>query len=146
MALLLTLCGTVMADDYAYLTVAQTDAQTDYALSSIEKITFDTQNMVLHLSGGEEAKLPLSGLTKMFFSNNSTGIATVGKTSTISMTDGMLRISAPKGTAIAIYDMGGKAVRMATANDGVTEVGLNGMQRGVYIVKVGSETKKVSNK
>ena len=146
MTLLLAVCSTVMADDFAYLTIAQTDSQTDFALSNISKITFDTQNMVLHLSDGQEAKLPLSGLSKMFFSNNSSGIATVSKTSTITIKDGMLRVTAPKGSVISVFDTSGKALRSTNARNTETEISLSGMQKGVYIVKVGSETKKVLNK
>ena len=145
--LLLMAGSTVMADNYAYLTVEQDSGSSSYALSDISKITFETQNMVLHLANGQEARLPLSGLQKMFFSGSSTGIATMPTPSQMSMKDGILRVSASKGSSIAIHDMNGKIVLKATAQaDGETEINLSGMVRGVYIVKVGSNAKKILNK
>ena len=147
MGLSLLVCGSALADDYAYLTISQNNNETSYAVSSISKITFDASDMVLHLSDGNEAKLPLSGLSKMFFSNEASAIATVGAASRqITMKNGVLRVTAPKGSVVTVYDMSGKMVRTQTAQEAETEVNLNGVVNGVYIVKVGSEAKKVLKK
>jgi hypothetical protein len=148
MALLLTVSGTAMADDYAYLTIDQTGGETSFAVSNIAKITFDANNMVLHLTDGTQTTLPLAQLSKMFFADkDATGIATIGtQQSGISIKDGVLRVSAEQGATVAIYDAGGRAVRMLKAGEKETEVNLNGMVKGVYIVKVGTQTKKVMNK
>jgi len=144
--MLLAISSAAAADNYAYLTISQTEGDADYAVSNISKITFDTQNMMVHLTDGSEAKLPLAGLSKMFFSNSSTGIATLTAPAQISLRSGVLRVNAPQGSIVTVYDMGGKAVRTVTATRAETEVNLSGVQKGVYIVKVGSETKKIMNK
>lgn len=147
MALLLTVSGTAFADSYAYLTIGQTGGETSVSVSDISRITFDSSNMVLHLANGTEQKLPLASLSKMFFSETGTnGIAAVSTQPTISMKDGVLRVNITEPSTVTVYDMGGKAVRKVTATPGETEVNLNGMVKGVYIVKVGTETKKVMNK
>ena len=137
-----------MADDYAYLTIDQTSGETSFAVSNINKITFNENNMVLHLTDGKQATLPLSQLSKLFFSDkDATGIASIGiEQSSISIQEGVLRVKADRGATVAIYDAGGRAVRMVQAGDKETEVNLSGMVKGVYIVKVGNQTKKVMNK
>ena len=147
LGLMLTVSGIAAADNYAYLTIAQTGGETSYAVSDISQITFDASNMVLHLTDNSEARLPLAGLSKMFFTEGASGIATIGTSpSGISLKDGVLRVSAPKGSVVAVYDMSGKIVRAVTTKEAETEVNLSGVTKGVYIVKVGSEIKKVLNK
>ena len=147
MGLLLMMSSSAIADEYAYLTIDQTGTETSFAVSDVKRITFDESNMVLHLANGTEQKLPLNSLSKMFFSEQGTnGIGTVNASQPlISMKNGILRVTGGQGGTVTIYDMGGKAVRTVTANSGETELNLSGMAKGVYIVKVGSQTKKVMN-
>ena len=77
-AMLLTISGTVFADDYAYLSIEQTSGVTSYSISSINKITFDESNMVLNLTNGTQQKLPLAGLSRMFFQADPSGVTTIG--------------------------------------------------------------------
>ena len=147
LGLMLLVCGSAFADSYAYLTVTQGSGDTSYAVSSISRITFDASDMVLHLSDGKEARLPLSGLSKMFFSDQASAIATVGApTQQITMKNGVLRVTAPQGSVVTVYDTNGKIVRTQTAQEAETEVNLSGVVNGVYIVKVGSEAKKILKK
>ena len=147
LGLLLTVSGAAMADDYAYLTVTQTGGESSYAVSSIEKITFEASDMVLHLTGGNTTKVPLAGLSKLFFTSSASGIATVSSNpSQISLRNGVLRVSGQKGSVVTVYDMSGKAVRTVTMQETETEINLSGVVKGIYIVKVGGEAKKVMNR
>ena len=147
LGLLLMTSSSMLADNYAYLTIDQTGTETSFAVSDIQRITFDATDMVLHMANGSEQKLPLNSLSKMFFSENgANGIGAIGVTqSMISMKDGVLRVKGDRGNTVTIYDMGGKIVRKVTASSAETELNLSGMTKGVYIVKVGGETKKITN-
>lgn len=135
---------TAMADDYQYLTISGTDSESSFTVSKIQKITFDATNMILLMTDGTEQALPLTSLQKMFFSSTPSGIATVGTTlSKMQFEGGMLRAEVARGETVAIYNMKGEQV--FSANESGT-FDISRLQRGVYIVKVGSQTKKVINK
>lgn len=142
-SLLLAISSAIMADDYQYLTVTQANGETSFAVSDIRKITFDATNMVLHLSDDTTQSLPLAGLSKMFFSDGQTAIGTIETQSKMHFADGTLRATVAPGEAIALYNMRGEQV--FSANHSGT-YSLAALTKGVYIVKVGSETKKVVNK
>lgn len=147
MAALLAAGTTASADDYAYLTVNQESGETSFAISSISKITFDASNMIVALSDGTTQELPLAGLSKMFFTATPTGIASATQAqSQIRLVDGVLHVSAPRGSVITLYNMEGKTMRTVTSQGDDTEVSVNGLTKGVYIVKVGTEAKKIMNK
>ena len=119
---------TALADDYQYLTISGSGSENSFSVSKIQKITFEASNMVLVMTDGTEQRLPLAGLEKMFFATSPSGIATISTTqSKMQFSDGVLRATVAAGETIAVYD-------------------LSNLQRGVYIIKVGTETRKVVNK
>ncbi|MBR1414765.1 MAG: T9SS type A sorting domain-containing protein [Prevotella sp.] len=140
---LLALSATAMADEYQYLTVTETSGETNYAVSNIQKITFDSTYMVLHLSDGTTQQVPLSGLTKMFFSDGQAGIATTQMQSKIQFHNGILRADVASGESISVFNMKGEKVFSAHASG---TYDLSTLTKGVYIIKVGQETRKVINK
>ena len=143
-AFVLTFSSIVMADDYQYLTVTQSDGDTSFTVSDIQKITFDTTNMNLHLKDGSTQSLPLVNLQKMFFTGTASGIASLGSTnSKIHFEGGVLRADMAAGESLTIFNMKGEPA-MSANKSGIYDLGT--LVKGVYIVKVGSETKKVVNK
>lgn len=135
---------TALADDYQYLTISGSGSENSFSVSKIQKITFEASNMVLVMTDGTEQRLPLAGLEKMFFATSPSGIATISTTqSKMQFSDGVLRATVAAGETIAVYNMKGEKV--FSANDSGS-YDLSNLQRGVYIVKVGSETRKVVNK
>ena len=140
---LLMLSTSALADNYQYLTVTQTAGETSFVVSNIQKITFDATNMVLHLTDGTTQQLPLSDLSKMFFSNSPTGITATAMQSKMQFTDGVLRATVAPGESVALYNMKGEKV-FSTTTSGSYD--LKTLIKGVYIVKVGTETRKVVNK
>ena len=135
---------TALADDYQYLSISGSGSENSFSVSKIQKITFEASNMVLVMTDGTEQRLPLAGLEKMFFATSPSGIATISTTqSKMQFSDGVLRATVAAGETIAVYNMKGEKV--FSANDSGS-YDLSNLQRGVYIVKVGSETRKVVNK
>ena len=142
--LLMTGSVTALADDYQYLTVSGSDSETSYSVSKIQKITFEASNMVLVMTDGTEQRLPLAGLEKMFFAASPSGIATVGTMQTkMQFSGGVLRATVAAGETVSVYNTKGEKVFSANESGSYD---LSGLSRGVYIVKVGKETRKVLNK
>ena len=143
-SIMLAIGSFAVADDYQYLTVSQNDGETSFKVSSIQKITFDNSDMVIQLTDGSTERLPLMSLSKMFFSEESSGIAAIGTTkSKIQFANGMLRADIAKGETVVLYSMKGEKV--FNANESGT-YDLSNLTKGVYIRKVGAESRKVINK
>lgn len=145
--LLLLVNNIVLADDYAYLTIVQTNEATHFEVGNINKITFDKTDMILHLTNGTEQKLPLETLSKMFFSTSPTSISTLSnEKSNFTLRDGNLYVENLKADYINIYDLSGKVIHSVKAQDAQKGIRLDGIIKGTYIVKAGTEAKKFTNK
>lgn len=145
MAAMLAVGMNAMADNYAYLTVGQDNGETSIEVSQISKITFDASNMIVHLSNGSQQELPLSSLSRMFFSETgSQGISLMqAGQEKIRYEGGSLRLQLADGEKAIIYNMKGEAVYTTNRS---AEVTLDNLHKGVYIVRVGSETKKIMSR
>ena len=141
-ALMALTCTSALADDYKYLTVDQNSGEVSFEVSNITKITFDATNMVLHLADGKTQQLPLAGLSRMFFAATSSGIAEVDATKS-KIQFSMLRATVAPGENLTLYNMKGEQV-FSSSETGTFD--LKTLTKGVYIVKVGKETRKVINK
>ena len=143
-SLLLAIASIAMADNYQYLTVTQSGGETSFTVSDIQKITFDASNMVLHMTDGTTQTLPLASLQKMFFASESSAIEAVAQDKQkVRFGNGVLRADLQAGETVTLYNMKGEQVMRA--NESGT-YDLSRLAKGVYIVKVGKETKKVVNK
>ena len=144
-ALMLVLSTTALADNFAYLTIDQTGGEASFEISQISKITFDADNMILHLTDGTQQQLPLASLTKMFFSDKGgQGIATISSDNAkIRVENGRLYLKLAEGERAVVYNTKGEQVFAA---DRSSNFELGGLQKGVYIVRVGDQVKKVTSK
>ena len=140
---LMAVGGRAVADDFKYLTVSETGGETSYEVSNVQKITFDADYMVLHMSNGTTQKMALSGLSKMFFASSPTGLGTIATEQKISFSGGMLRATLNAGESISVYNMKGEKVFSAVTSGSYD---LSMLTKGVYIIQVGNEAKKVVNK
>jgi len=141
---MLSISSGIMADNYAYLTIGQSDSESSFELSQISRITFDQQNMILHMADNSTQQLPLASLSKMFFSANAQGISTVQAQQGKIMMDGdQLRLTLDEGEQAIVYNLKGEQILRANTS---TIFQLGRLQRGVYIVRVGNETRKVMNR
>ena len=119
---------TANAGDYKFLTVQQTNGAEQSFTASGLTITFSQGNMVLN-ENGTSTTVSLSGLSKMYFSDEATGIETLGNAS--SVTDGTV-----------IYDLQGRKV----ATSPLLNVSTSQLPKGVYIVKQGDRSYKITVK
>ena len=103
---MLTIGTTVFADDYKYLTVGYNSTEKSIELTTIQKITFENNQMVVATSDGEQT-FPQAQLEKMFFSQTATGVKEV-------------QSSEPKVQGSVLYDLTGRRVEKAS--------------KGIYIV------------
>ena len=143
-ALMLLIGMHATADNYAYLTITQTGSEQSVEVNQIDKITFDASDMVLHLTTGTEQRLPLASLEKMFFSQTSAGIATVSRSrSEMKVEDGQLRLTVDDGERITLYNTKGEQLFTTTRS---ATYDMRQLGRGVYIVKMGQEARKLMNK
>ncbi len=132
------------ATDYIYLNVKSTDASTDYELANIQKITFTSDDMVLWMNSGQ-VELPLANIEKMLLSDMTTGIIQQQMTERedFSFVDGKLTVE--DGAIVTIYTLNGQVQKRFVAA-GQTQIDLGDLPKGVYIVKVGKQAKKIINK
>ena len=140
--LLIAAGTTVAADNFQYLTVSTQDSETSFELSQISKITFSETNMILTLSNGNTQELPLAQLQKMFFTDNASAISTIGTSkSKVTMNGGTVYIDVADGERVTIYNIGGTEVLSTTFT-----MSTSALPKGVYIIRMGNETKKILNK
>jgi hypothetical protein len=146
--LLLMVATSTQADNYAYLNVNTNAGENSYTVTNINKITFDTDNMVLHLTDGTTTALPLTGLDKMWFSNQGTGISTLNAADNVQMNvqGGMLTVTSDTPVHVTLYNIGGTMMSEAQTENGEAQLNLRGMTKGVYIVRINGKAQKVMNK
>jgi hypothetical protein len=138
-------CCTAAADSYNCLTIGSSDGSQSFEVSTISKITFDSENMIVWNGETEAARLPLATLSKMSFSATD-GITAVEEERKISVSNGVLRVPTRDGERITLYNMRGEAVKSLPATGNETEINLSGMKPGVYIIKVGNRAEKIINR
>ncbi|MBR0273772.1 MAG: T9SS type A sorting domain-containing protein [Bacteroidaceae bacterium] len=123
----------LLADDYNYLVLTQNDnTESGTVLRKTRRITFDGDAIVVTATDGK-VSLPLSALRQISFTEAApVGIRSVGGT------------WAPQ--RIVIYNTSGMIVRQIDSTDARQEVVnlyLNALPAGVYIIKEGTQTRKL---
>jgi hypothetical protein len=144
-AAVLAVSAQAMADNYSFLNISQNVGEASFQVSQIERITFDSGKMIVHLTDGSTQELETSSLQKMVFSaTGSQGIGTIAfDENKIHIDDGQLRLQLDEGEKAFIYNMKGEMV-YTTNRSGVFQ--LDNLKKGVYIIRVGNVTKKVMTK
>lgn len=128
------------ADDGKYLTVAYSGIEESITLATVKKITFDATSVIVNTTEGDK-KFPLAEMKKMTFTATPTAIEAMPiESEGLKMQDGNLLVSG-KGT-LRIYNASGALVGIS-AVEGEQVVGLQGLQRGLYIVNMGDQTIKI---
>ena len=140
--LALMFCVSGFSDSYQYLTISQTNDETQLELSEIQKITFDSSDMIVRLTNGSEQRLPLASLQKLFFSNGGASAIASAKdsTSVVKVQDGKLHVEVAEGEHLIIYNMKGEAVFSASKPTVST---IDNLPKGLYIVKTGNKSQKI---
>lgn len=123
LTLLLVLTTTLRAADYQYLVFTLTDGTTQSITATDLTLTFSDGTLTAK-SGTFNLSLPLTDLSKMEFSNDSstTGIST-------------LKADIKLDEQTEVYDLNGRRLPNSTQ-----------LQRGIYIIKNNGKTTKVQVK
>jgi len=129
---LIAICAlTVWADDYNYLTFIQ-DGQTTYGfdLRKVKQITFDNDQLTVKTIDGKETDVVLSTLQRLSF--------------TASLPVGIQRTEASTSRQpIYIYNVSGQMIRHLDGTSEQGKLNLSDLPQGIYIVKQGTETRKI---
>lgn len=133
---------TAWADEYNYLTVAYNSVEQSIALSTIQKITFESGNCVVSTSDGAYS-YPLSQMEKMKFTADPTAIERLPLQAEGLKCMGCSLTVGQKGL-LHIYNTNGALVRVANVAQAGSVVNLSTLPKGVYIVRMGDKTIKVS--
>lgn len=151
MALFFIFGATCLADDYSYLTIQQNDTgntETSVVLSSLSKITFSNGSMNLYnTSGTSMGTYSLSALNMMFFSSTATGIQSAAADGfSAALQGGVLKISSPAASKINLYMASGALVKSISSSAAETEIYMSSLPKGIYLLKVNNQVKKILNR
>ena len=141
MALLLAAAWqTSKADDLNYLTVAYNKVEKSITLSTVQKITFNSTEVLVTTTEGV-VTFPLSEMEKMTFTAEPTAIEKLPEVSdNLRFENGRLQT----GTGILrVYNTGGALIQIANVKEEHGSVNLEGLPKGLYIVSQGKETIKI---
>ena len=143
--LLLMISACTWADNYQYLTVSQTDGDTRIEVSQIRKLTFDATDMIVTLEQGNEQRIPLASVQKLFFADGqaSTIQTTDASQSTFKRKDGVVSVSVAKGESMSLYNMKGEVVFHAEQD---VTFSISNLAKGAYILKTGKRCKTIMNR
>lgn len=127
------------AQDYQYLTAAYNSVEQSFALSAVQKITFESDNVVITTSQGT-TRLPVSQMQQMYFSATAAALNSLP-----TQTEG-LRVEGGTLTAtgqglLRVYAGSGRLTHVAPV-EGETRISLSGLSQGVYVVSLGRQSIK----
>lgn len=143
LAAFLLLAVGAKAQTYSYLTFQQTDGTQKSLTANGLKITF-SGNTLTATSAESTTTLPLTGLTKMFFASEVSGVLNpTGGQTLVTIGESSISVLAPVGTTIRVYTTGGRLLFNFRKRWSGTEEICSGLERGLYLVSVGSVTSKV---
>lgn len=132
----------IWADEYNYLTVAYNSVEQSIALGTVKKITFQGGNCVVSTTEGEFS-YPLSQMEKMRFTADPTAIERLPLQAEGLKCMGTALTVGQKGL-LHIYNTSGALVRVANVAQAGSVINLGILPKGVYIVRMGDKTIKVS--
>ncbi|MBQ0049400.1 MAG: T9SS type A sorting domain-containing protein [Bacteroidales bacterium] len=134
-----------MADEtpYRYLAIQSNTTEQSVELTSVIKITFSDNNIVVSTTDGD-ITLPQSELKKLYFRGTPTAIdALPAQSKSLLVTNGVLTANG-KGL-LCLYNEKGALVQMARVENN-TRVSLGNLTKGIYIISLNGETIKLIQK
>lgn len=130
------------AEEARYLTVTSATQEQSVELATVQKITFTADNIIVHTTAGE-ISFPLSETEKMSFTATPASIGALPlQAEGLQYVNGQLIVS--KCGLLRIYDASGALIQVAQIEKPQTEVRLDGLAPGMYIVSIGEKTIKIS--
>lgn len=145
MGMLLPSCATAAGRGYAYIVV--TDAQGTARSFAMQRTVLTFKDGEMRLAGKDvNETFPLATLAKVSFSDEAVGIrlAQEGR-QTLSLRDGdRLMIESDRPLTAKIYDSEGKEVLSAAVQAGRREINIASLPGGVYVIKAGRGSLKIT--
>ena len=129
---LMVVCGlTASAGDYNYLTIMQADTPAyGFALRTVKKITFSGDIMTVQTIDGTTTGVALSTLQQLSFeADRPVGIRQ--------------DLTSANRTPIYIYHVNGQLIRHFDGTQERGKLNLSDLPQGIYILKQGTETRKI---
>lgn len=131
----LSMCGMAHADVVQTLTVNGQKVE-----KVVSQITFSGDNVVLHFDGTEEI-YPMDDVQIDFTSG--AGIGNISTFKLNAFVDGQLNIAGlAAGTQVVVYDVSGKKLAQVQTEGESTQVNVDNLSSGVYILKAGNQIVK----
>lgn len=104
-------------------------------------ITFEDNDIVIY--GDQELRLPMSQVQNYTYSDHTSIKTVVGETPTVLFKNNEIDIAnQPEGTTAMIYAANGQLVKSVTTKGSNSQISLDGLAQGVYVMKMGRATFK----
>lgn len=130
---------TSTAQDYHYLTVSTSTTDKSIPLAIVQKITFKDNNVIVTTTQGTEA-FPQQEMQAILFEDSPTEINTIPIQSPhLNIERGIL--TAPQQGLLHIYTPNG-TLHSLTRTEADTQIDLNTLPQGTYIIKLNNHTIK----
>lgn len=134
-------CLSAMAEDFNLYIINAASEKTTYAVTDLQKITFEDGSVVVTTTAGTTATVAISDIAKMYFNTESAeGINAISQ-SAISF-DGNTIHFAESADKVSVYSASGSLVATGSQLAGST-LSLSDMPHGVYIVAIDGKSFKV---
>jgi len=142
--LLLFVAFVARADGYGYLILAQSGGERTAVEASGLVITFADGYLVATGADGKTTRLPLEGMSSMWFSEtSSTAIKAVESDyCAVEAMDGSLMARAKSGTRYVVATPSGMVVSRGVLTGNGNQIIASGLTRGLYVVKIGQKNIK----
>lgn len=137
--------GTVVANAQS-LVINKTEGNpVELNLDNLKKVSFSDGNLVATFNDGTNDSYPLSEVSRLVFSGT-TGVGVVeamdGKLA-YSAGRGLAVIANSQGSKLMVYNLSGSLVLQKVISSQVETVDLNGLQKGLYLLKLEGKTIKI---
>ena len=146
-ALLLCTCYTASAqtDELSYLNIAHGGVEYSLTLSNLQKLTFADGKMQAFTTEGTN-EFDCANLEKLYFSAVPTSIndaSVIADKLKFNSASGLLSVEAKIGDIVRVYAINGKLVNSLRLNSNTGALNLNGLSKGIYLVKLNNQVIKI---
>lgn len=143
--LMVAAMGTAFADDYTYLTVTSTSVEQSFQVDQLRRITFEDGNMVVATIDGNSESIALETLNRLMFTATPTAIRNLSTESCKSLQLQSDRVVVNGKGLLKLYNTNGQLVRQTLVNGSTAELSLDGLPRGIYIARIGTQSLKLAH-
>ena len=138
--------ATMSAQTYLHLDLAD-GHKYDCKLADSPVIKFADSRLVITVSESA-TEFEIANVKKFYFNESPTGISQAAAAALqFDYADGrVLRVSGTDAAAVQLYDVAGRVVATQTVENGAAAVSVQTLPAGVYVLKVGTQSVKITKK